>query len=140
MPLHSVELPRSLVNQILQHTLASPEREVCGLIGAKEETPYRWYAVANVATAPQVRFQMEPAGLVDALRQIRDNGETLFAIVHSHPHAPAEPSAIDLAEAAYPEALYLVISLDTKGVLEMRAFRLDGDRPFKEVELLLRQD
>ena len=67
---------------------------------------------------------MEPAAQIEAMRRMREGGEELFAIYHSHPHAPAEPSAQDLQEAAYPEALYLIVSLDTKGVLEMRGFRL----------------
>ena len=55
---------------------------------------------------------------------MRENGEELFAIYHSHPHAPATPSATDLQQAAYPTALYLIISLNTKGVLELQGFRL----------------
>jgi proteasome lid subunit RPN8/RPN11 len=58
---------------------------------------------------------------------MREQGEELFGIYHSHPHSPAEPSDTDLRQAGYPEALYLIVSLNTKGVLEMRGFRLrDG--------------
>ncbi|HEY9148296.1 MAG TPA: M67 family metallopeptidase, partial [Gammaproteobacteria bacterium] len=69
-------------------------------------------------------FAMDPQQQIDAMRHMREGGEELFAIYHSHPHAPPEPSRRDLQEAAYPEALYLIISLDTKGVLQMRGFRL----------------
>jgi proteasome lid subunit RPN8/RPN11 len=58
------------------------------------------------------------------MRHMREAGEELFAIYHSHPHAPAEPSVRDIAEAAYPQAIYLIISLNTTGVLELRGFRL----------------
>jgi hypothetical protein len=33
---------------------------------------------------------------------------------------------MDIEEATYPGVLYLIISLNTKGVLEMRGFRLTG--------------
>jgi proteasome lid subunit RPN8/RPN11 len=70
---------------------------------------------------------------------MRERGEELFAIFHSHPQAPAEPSATDLELAAYPDALYLIVSLNTKGVLELRGFRIDASRAVEEVELLLGQ-
>lgn len=136
----AIELPRALVNHILHHAQASPDLEVCGLIGAKNGIPHSCHPVANAAADPHVRFQLDPKGQIDAMRQIREAAEELFAIFHSHPTAPAEPSAADLAEAAYPETLYLVISLNTKGVLEMRGFRIGADKSVKEIPLLLKQD
>jgi proteasome lid subunit RPN8/RPN11 len=140
MPSPAIELPRALVNQILHHAQATPDLEVCGLVGAKDGLPHSCHPVANAAAAPQTRFQLDPQGQIDAMRQIRDSGEALFAIFHSHPAAPAEPSPADLAEAAYPDALYLVISLNTKGVLEMRGFRIGADKSVGEVALLLKTD
>ena len=70
---------------------------------------------------------------------MRDQGEELFAIYHSHPTSPAIPSAVDLEQAVYPAALYLIISLNTKGLLEMRGFRID-DRKAVEIPLILGKD
>ena len=121
-----VTLPITLVNRILTHAQHSPETEVCGLISARGGVPDVVYPITNVSDAPQRLFSMEPAAQIEAMRRMRETGEELFAIYHSHPHAPAQPSARDLEEAAYPEVLYLIVSLDTKGVLEMRGFRLHG--------------
>jgi proteasome lid subunit RPN8/RPN11 len=140
MPATDIELPRALVNQILHHAQSTPDLEICGLIGAKDGTARTCYPVANAAAAPQVRFQLDPSGQIEAMRQIRENGEALFAIFHSHPAAPAEPSPIDLAEAAYRDALYLVVSLNTKGVLEMRGFWIGADKSVAEVRLLLKPE
>jgi proteasome lid subunit RPN8/RPN11 len=68
---------------------------------------------------------MDPAQQIAALRTMRESGEQLFAIYHSHPNSPPLPSPTDLAQSNYPEALYLIISLQTRGVLEMRGFRLN---------------
>lgn len=119
-----VSLPIALVNKILTHAQHSPETEVCGLISARGGVPACAYPIANVAEMPESLFAMEPAAQIAAMRKIRETGEELFAIYHSHPHAPAKPSTRDLAEAAYPDALYLIVSLDIEGVLEMRGFRL----------------
>ncbi len=132
--MNPIRIPRTIVNQILSHAQHSPEREVCGLIGATEGEPRRTYPVANVASRPGELFQMDPEGQIAAMRSMREADQALFAIYHSHPHAPAAPSKKDLEEAAYPEALYLIVSLDTKGVLEIRGFRL-GEGQAEDVEL-----
>jgi len=71
---------------------------------------------------------------------MRERGEELFAIFHSHPAAPAEPSALDMAQAGYPDALYLIVSLGTCGVLELRGFRIEASGGFAEVPLQLRAE
>jgi len=122
--MENIILPRQLVNQILHQAQSSPETEICGLVAAKDGQPTRCIQVANVAEEPQRLFAMDPARQIDAQRGMRERGEALFGIYHSHPHSPAQPSATDLEQAGYPEALYIIVSLNTKGVLEMRGFRL----------------
>ncbi len=129
-----VILSRTLVNRLLDEAQRSPESEVCGLIASHKGEAVSVYPVHNVADEPDKLFQMDPEGLVNAMRRIREQGEALFAIYHSHPHSPALPSATDLREVQYPDVLYLIISLDTEGVLEMRGYRLDGNTP-REVVL-----
>jgi [CysO sulfur-carrier protein]-S-L-cysteine hydrolase len=120
-------LPRSLINQLLHHAQQSATSEVCGLIGAESGIPLHCYPITNIAAEPQRLFTMDPAQQIAALRSMRERGEQLFAIYHSHPNSPPLPSRTDLAQSNYPEALYLIISLQTQGVLEMRGFRLiDG--------------
>ena len=132
-----VTLPITLVNKILTHAQHSPETEVCGLIAACDGVPDKVYPIANVADVPEKLFAMEPAAQIEAMRLMREGGEELFAIYHSHPHAPAQPSVRDLQEAAYPQALYLIVSLDTKGVLEMQGFRLhDGQVDKVDLEVV----
>jgi proteasome lid subunit RPN8/RPN11 len=123
----TLRLPRRIVNQLLDHARAGAGREICGLISARDGQLRRAVPVANVAPRPEYRYAMDPAGQIAALRGMREAGEDLLAIYHSHPASPAAPSTIDIAEAGYPEAIYLIISLNTKGVLEMRGFRIQGE-------------
>jgi proteasome lid subunit RPN8/RPN11 len=131
-----IVLPRQLVNQILDHSQTSPDVEVCGLIAARNGRPIRAIAIDNVSDQPQRLFAMDPASQIEAQRKMRGQGEELFGIYHSHPRSPAEPSAIDLEQAAYPEALYIIVSLQTQDVLEMRGFRLQNGRAI-EVRLAI---
>ena len=118
------QIPRKITNQLLHLAQISPDHEVCGLIGSKNGLPSSCYPVKNIAEFANLRFQLDASQQISAMAAMRDQGEQLFAIYHSHPTAPAIPSSTDLELAAYPEALQLIISLDTKGILEMRCFKI----------------
>ncbi len=131
-----IQIPRKITNQLLHLAQISPEIEVCGLIGSKNGLPSNCYPVKNTAEHPQQRFQLDAEEQISAMTKMRNQGEQLFAIYHSHPTAPATPSVTDLELASYPEALYLIISLNTKGVLEMRGFKI-ADKSAQEITLSL---
>ncbi|MBW3568106.1 MAG: M67 family metallopeptidase [Proteobacteria bacterium] len=117
-----VELPRTLAIRLLHEALKAPDREVCGLIAARGSLPTRIIPVSNAATNPTRLFEMDERELIDAMKGIRESGEELFAIYHSHPDALPVPSDEDVRRAGYPEKLHLIISLQTKGVLQMRGW------------------
>ncbi|MDX1592783.1 MAG: M67 family metallopeptidase [Gammaproteobacteria bacterium] len=130
-------LPRCTVNRLLEVAQAHPGVEVCGfVVRAGDSCAVR--SVSNVAGDPARRFEMDPAGMIDAFRHEREDGEEIVAIYHSHPSGPSLPSALDRELAYYPELPYLVISLGTRGVLELRAFRL-GDGECEEMPLVLEE-
>jgi proteasome lid subunit RPN8/RPN11 len=132
-------IPRKLVTRLLHLAQISPDAEVCGLVGAGADgMPHSCYPVGNSAANPDSRFLLDAGQQIDAMKQMRDKGESLFAIYHSHPSAPAKPSATDISDASYPEALHLIISLNTKGMLEMRGFKISGqiveEHPLRLIE------
>ncbi len=116
-------LPRKLVNQILTHAQQHEHTEACGLISTLDGKPAGYYAIRNIADDPSTRFEMEPKQQIAAMKHMRVHGEQLLGIVHSHPMSPPVPSASDMQATGYPDAYYLIVSLNTRGVLEMRAFR-----------------
>ncbi len=122
-----IKLPRTLINQLMTHAQSREGEEVCGFIASRNGVPLKTYPVANIATPVAKRFEMEPQAQIDAIKNMREQDEEIFAIYHSHPSSPAAPSQRDIDEFSYPEALSLIISLNTKGVLEMRAFRMAID-------------
>ena len=134
----TVALPRSLAIQLMQEAQKSSEEEVCGLIGHADDA-WRVYPVANAAAERSRAFEMDAAGLVAAQRAMRQAGQSLWGIYHSHPHSAATPSAADLAETGYPEAVQIIISLDVRGVLQLRAWRVEGEAA-RELRLEVRDD
>jgi len=61
---------------------------------------------------------MEPHQQLVAFRLIDTLGLELLAIYHSHPAGPEVPSATDIAEAYYPEAVYIIISRQEDNYLQ----------------------
>lgn len=129
-------LPRTLANQILAHAQKNPETEICGLISSQNQHAHQYYPIPNSAENSALRFHMDEHAQIAAMKQMREQDEDLLAIVHSHPHSEAIPSALDEQEHAYPDAFYLIVSLNTTGVLELRAFKQIEQR-FQPVELVL---
>jgi proteasome lid subunit RPN8/RPN11 len=131
----TIQIPRTLVNQLLHQAQLSPAQEVCGLVGQLDEQ-CECYPIENVATDASVLFALNASEQLAAFKSMKSKGQSLFAIYHSHPSSPPLPSMLDVEEANYRDALYLIISLNTKGVLEMRGFYLLADQT-EEVDLIL---
>ena len=131
-----IAIPRKIIQSLLHHAQQTPEQEVCGLISSQNNVPYRSYPIQNTADKPESFFNLDAQQQIQAMTTMRNNDEQLFAIYHSHPSAPAVPSRTDLEQANYPEVLYLIISLNIKGILELRAYQIHN-KQFIEVPLCL---
>ena len=131
-----IQIPRKLANQLLHLAQLSPKLEICGLVSSKNGLAQHCYPINNVADYPQHQFLLDASQQIAAMSQMRELDQELFAIYHSHPTAPAFPSNEDLEQSAYPAALYLIMSLNTRGILEMRGFKITQDST-QEIPLTL---
>ncbi len=122
---NEIKLSRKLTSELLHLAQISPDAEICGLISSKNNEPIRCYPIKNSATEPQNRYLLDEKQHISAVKKMRENGEELFAIYHSHPTAPACPSTLDLEMATTENVLHFIISLNTKGILELRAFKIE---------------
>lgn len=120
-------LPLRLHESLLDYGRTAPGVEVCGLLGGHDSRVTSFYPVRNIAENPANSFLLEAEGQIDAMRRMRDAGESLRAIFHTHPQGPAAPSATDLALAAYPDVYYLILSLAEADPL-LSAYFYDGQR------------
>lgn len=123
----TLSIPRTLANKLLTLAQHAPENEICGLISTAKDNKHRLYPVDNIADDSACVFEMDPQQQVAAFKSMRENDETLFAIFHSHPHSDAIPSKKDINESAYTDALNIIISLNTTGVLDMRGYFYRGN-------------
>ncbi len=120
------KLPQALRNHMLDHALETPKIEVCGLLAAKGSEPVSQYRIPNIASDPSTTFYMDPQAQISALKVIRESGEELCGIYHSHPNSEALPSDRDRQQAAYPGTAYLIVSL-MNSEPEIGSFIFDGN-------------
>jgi len=134
----SISLPRTLANRLLTLAQSTPDAEVCGLISTNNNSnkKYQVYPIENISDNPACIFEMQPQQQIDAFKKIRQQKHQLFAIYHSHPTSEAVPSTKDLHDAAYNEVLNIIISLNMKGVLDMRGYLYKQDQ-FEAVDLII---
>jgi proteasome lid subunit RPN8/RPN11 len=72
---------------------------------------------------PVTRYAIDPREQLRAFRDMESTGEELVAIYHSHPVTQPYPSPTDRAEAHYPDAFYVLVSLRDR-TPELRAYRV----------------
>ncbi len=120
------ELDRATWDTLVERAWSDFPYEVCGLLGVRADGTLAHFPIDN-AERSMTYYVMEPKQLLKAMREIEDSGWGL-AIYHSHTHTRAYPSATDIRLAAYPEATYLIITLQDRDHPGVRAFSIvDGE-------------
>ena len=111
MPL--LQLRREHVDAMIAHARETAPEECCGLIGGISDTrAVTLYRLRHVTPNPQSAYDAAREDLFVAQRQMRERGEDLLAIYHSHPRASdPSPSETDVRLAYYPSAKYLIVGL-----------------------------
>jgi [CysO sulfur-carrier protein]-S-L-cysteine hydrolase len=126
------ELDQATWDALVEHSWSDFPYEVCGLLGVRPDGSIVHFPIDN-AERSMTYYVMEPKQLLRAMREIEDEGWGL-AIYHSHTHSQAYPSETDKRLAAYPEATYLIVTLQDRDAPDIRAFTIiDGEVTEKPV-------
>ena len=130
-------LPRAIADEIVAQAREQNPNEACGIVvgdrpAAEGGHALRYEPARNRSASPFL-YEIDPADLLRLTIATDDADEVFWAIVHSHSHSEARPSATDLRLAFYPDALYILVSLadseadPVTGARSIRAWRiLDG--------------
>jgi proteasome lid subunit RPN8/RPN11 len=122
--------------EILAHVQAERPNEACGLLAGEGGVVQRVYPVENVLHSPR-EYQMDPKRQVEVMLEIEAAGWELSGIYHSHPGGPPVPSPADVAQAYYPDSIYVILAPEAAtGEWRGRAFRIEAGG-VKEVEVMI---
>lgn len=132
----TVRVPSLVLDAIAAHARESAPAECCGILIGRGQELVEAVRCRNLSDNPN-RFLIDPQDHFDVMRRSRAGGLEVVGFYHSHPHSAPEPSATDLAEASYPDHLYLIVGLLDAPVFRLYRFReglfedvaMDIDRP-----------
>jgi [CysO sulfur-carrier protein]-S-L-cysteine hydrolase len=121
-----VDLDPQTYRALIDHARSDFPFEVCGLLAGGDGRVDRHYRIPNAARS-MTYYNMDPTALLRAMNEMDDRGWDLLAIYHSHTHTEAFPSPTDVELAFYPEAVYLIVSLQEPRRPVVRGFDIvDG--------------
>jgi len=124
----AIEIPQTGYCAMQDAVQSAAPEEACGLLaGGFGASTYRVRLVIPTTNIlhSAVRYRIAPQEQLNAFERIEAAGLELVGIYHSHPNGPAHPSATDLAEAYYPDAVYLIWSAENES-WECAAFLLQN--------------
>lgn len=128
-------LEQRFADEMIAHAQQDDPNECCGILAGADGQVAQLYRTVNAEGSP-FRYTIEPKDLLRVYREIEAKGWDVVGIYHSHTHTQAYPSATDVKLAAWPGALYFIVSLMDKNRPLIRAFRIDDGR-IEEQELQL---
>ena len=126
-------ISNALLQHVINHCKSVYPNEACGMLAGKNNVVKKVYEMTNIENST-VSYLMEPKEQFRAMKEMRNSGEKMIAIYHSHPHSQAYPSAKDVKLASYPDSAYVIISLADNEKPDIRAFEIN-DGEIKEVEI-----
>jgi [CysO sulfur-carrier protein]-S-L-cysteine hydrolase len=137
--LPDLEIPKVLLNRILDHARQEYPLESCGILAGKDGKITNFYPMVNVEKSSSC-YRMEPEEQLRVFLEIERKGLELSAIYHSHPHTGAFPSQRDVDYAFYPGSLILIISLVEKEVPQIAIFQIEKGRIEKRTIKVMGKD
>ena len=133
--MNNLILSQDLLKKIINHCKSVYPNEACGILAGNDNVVDKVYEMTNIENST-VSYLMEPKEQFRVMKEMRNSGENMIAIYHSHPHSSAYPSAKDVKLATYPDSAYVIVSLADKEKPDIRAFEIiEGE--VKDVELMV---
>lgn len=119
-------ISRHMVQQMIDHARKEKPNEACGMVATRDGVALKVYPLRNVDASP-TRYRIDPKEQLRVLEELDSRDWDLGAIYHSHPHTRPYPSATDVQLAFYPDALYVIVSIEDDDHPVVKSFRItDG--------------
>ena len=131
-----IKITTTVRDEMVEHALREFPNEACGLLagtlqpsadeGARAASAEGFYPMTNADASP-VTYRLDPREQLKVFDAIEEAGGEVVGIVHSHTHSEAYPSETDRKQAFYPDAHYVLVSVQDRNNPVVRAFTIrDG--------------
>jgi [CysO sulfur-carrier protein]-S-L-cysteine hydrolase len=132
-----VRIAQALIDEMVAHAREDLPNECCGMVGGKDGVALTVYRARNEFESP-LRYRIHTD---DQLRiqekEMRERGEDVLAIYHSHTKTAAYPSQTDVNEAErWSEPIYLIVSLEDAEAPDVKGYWLK-DLKIADAELVV---
>ncbi len=116
---------------------AYPSEAVGLLVGRRVRDNWEIHTLvpaANIAATPATQFVLDPMAWFVAERIAVQAGMSIVGIIHSHPDAPARPSAHDSAsgDSLGRDIVFLISTITKNGITALTAWQWNG-REYQEI-------
>jgi proteasome lid subunit RPN8/RPN11 len=122
----SFQLEQRYIDDMIAHAREEAPNECCGVLLGSNGRVEQFRRCTNAEHSP-FRYSVDPRELLQIDREAREHDWDVISIYHSHTHTQAYPSPTDVRLAGYPEAIYVLVSLQNPEQPVVRAFYIrDG--------------
>ena len=124
-------LSQALQAEVVAHCQSRYPKEACGLLAGPVEAagPSRQaiqiYPMTNVEDSP-IGYAMDPREQLRVEKLMRQRGQRLIGIYHSHTATEAYPSPVDVRMALSPDLSYVLVSLKDQAAPDFKSYVIDG--------------
>ena len=133
-------IKKNCSEDMVAHALKEYPNECCGILAGNDNQVTRVYRITNSTKSPY-RYLMDPQEQLNAMNDAESNNIDLLAFYHSHTHSPAYPSETDVRmalQSGWLDVYYVLVSLESKTVPEIKAFVLEEGGNIQENEVQIR--
>jgi [CysO sulfur-carrier protein]-S-L-cysteine hydrolase len=119
---------------MIAHARDEAPNECCGMLGGVNGRVRTVHRARNAFQSP-LRYDVDSRDLIRIYNTIQAQGDEIVGIYHSHTGTAAYPSQTDVNTASWPDALYIIVSLENPDQPVVRGFWL-RDKRIDEEELI----
>lgn len=118
---------------MIAHCQSRYPKEACGYLARAHDgdAAVQVYPMTNVEDSP-IGYAMDPKEQLQVEKLMRQRGQRMVGIYHSHTASDAYPSSVDVNLAISPDVSYLLVSLKDRGRPVCKSYRIDGNRVEEE--------
>ena len=118
-------LTAALREQVIAHCRSRYPKEACGLLAGRNGAVEQVYLMRNVEDS-SISYAMDPKEQLQVEKRMRQAGQQMVGIFHSHTASAAYPSSVDVRLAISPDVAYVLVSLQDQAKPEFKSYRITG--------------